>query len=343
MSLLKAAIIGGGHIADQNHIPALKQLADLVEIVAVCGRDLNKTRVIAEQHKIPGAFDNVETMFKTSKLDLVINCTPNNLHYEYTMQALKNGCHVLCEKPPAMTAAQAREMADLAKASGKVLAYNFQRRQTPEYLLLKKCQHEGQLGKVYHIKANYLRRRGIPGWGNFTNKTIQGGGALIDLGVHVLDLALGMLDYQMPDQIVGNIYDFIGKTGGKGLKGQWDPVKFDVDDACFAYLTFPNNASITLSCSFALNQKEEEIVNLEVFGSKAGAILKPFSLHTEVAGELADINFPHLEQTDAQLKNTTAFIDAVLGKESNICSAEEGAVLQDIVEKIYQSAVKSKQ
>ena len=337
MSLLKAAIIGGGHIADQNHIPALKQLPDNVQIIAVCGRDINKAKALAEKHNIPHAFDNTEDLYKTCGPDLIINCTPNNLHYQYTIQALKNDCHVFCEKPPAMTAAEAREMAELAKEKGKVLAYNFQRRQTSEYLLLKKYFQQGQLGEVYHIKANYLRRRGIPGWGNFTNKTIQGGGALIDLGVHILDLALGLMEYQAPEKIVANIHDFIGRTGGKGLKGQWDPEKFDVEDACFAYLTFPGNKSIALSCSFALNQKEEEIINLEVFGSKAGVNLKPFSIQTEVAGELADINFPHLEDVDTQLKNTEAFIHAVLGKESNIATAKEGAILQEIIEKIYLS------
>jgi len=338
MALLKAAIIGGGHIADQNHIPALKKLADHVQIIAICGRDIIKAKALAEKYDIPQAFDNTEDLYKICDLDLVINCTPNNLHYEYTMQALKNGCHVFCEKPPAMTAAEAHEMDALAKEKGKVLAYNFQRRQTSEYLLLKKYFQQGNLGEVYHIKANYLRRRGIPGWGNFTNKTIQGGGALIDLGVHILDLALGIIGYQAPEKIVANIHDFIGRTGGKGLKGQWDPEKFDVEDACFAHLTFPGNKSIALSCSFALNQKEEEIINLEVFGSKAGANLKPFSIQTEIAGELADITFPHLADLDTQLKNTEAFIHAVLGKESNIATAEEGAILQEIIEKIYLSA-----
>lgn len=340
MSLLKAAIIGGGHIADDNHIPALKKLADQVKVIAVCGRDLGKARALADKHAIEYAFDNTETLYQSCQPDIIVNCTPNNLHYNYTMQALKNGCHVFCEKPPAMTAAEAREMADLAKEKGKILAYNFQRRQSSEYLLLRKCFEEGQLGEVYHIKANYLRRRGIPGWGNFTNKTIQGGGALIDLGVHILDLALGIMDYQTPDKIVANIHDFIGKTGGKGLKGSWDASKFDVEDGCFAYLSFPGNKSISLSCSFALNQKEEEIINLEVFGSKAGAVLNPFSLHTEIAGELADVKFPFLEETDTQLKNTTAFIDAILGKKSNISTAGQGAVLQEIIEKIYQNAAK---
>ena len=340
MPLFKAAIIGGGHIADQNHIPALKALNDQIEVIAICSRDINKARALADKHAIPYAFDNAGEMFnQEEKLNLIINCTANNLHYPYTMQALENGCHVFCEKPPAMNAREAREMADLAKKNGLVLAYNFQRRQSAEYSLLKKYLYEGQFGEVYHVKANFVRRKGIPGWGNFTSKTVQGGGALIDLGVHVLDLALGMMDYQIPDRIVANIYDFIGKTGGNGLKGVWDPNKFDVEDGCFAYLSFPNNASIMLSSTFALNMQAAETVNLEIFGNKAGATLYPLSIHTEIAGELADIHFPHLTEVDNQLQNTTAFIDLCLGRQSNICDAEQGAVLQDIIEKIYQSAV----
>jgi len=339
MPIFKAAIIGGGHIADQNHIPALKALHDQVEVVAICSRDLSKARALADKHNVPLAFDNAGEMFNQEvKPNVVINCTANYLHYPFTMQALENGCHVLCEKPPAMSAREAKEMADLAKKKGLTLAFNFQRRQSPEYLLLKKYLKSGQFGEIYHIKANYQRRRGIPGWGNFTNKTIQGGGALIDLGVHILDLALGLLDYQKPDRIVANTYDFIGKTGGKGLKGQWDPTRFEVEDACFANMSFPNNASIMLSTSFALNMQEEETVNLEIFGSKAGAKLNPLSIFTEVEGELANISFPHLTATNIQLQNTIAFINACLGKESNICNANEGAVLQEIIEKIYMSA-----
>ena len=337
--LYQAAIIGGGHIAEQNHIPALKQLADRVEVIAICSRDIVKARALADKHGIPFAYDNTGEMFnQEQKPNLIVNCTANNLHYPFTMQALENDCHVFCEKPPAMNAKQAREMADLAAKKGRVLAYNFQRRQSPEYLMLKKCLENGTLGEVYHIKANFLRRRGIPGWGNFTNKTIQGGGALIDLGVHILDLALGLMNYQSPSRVLGNIYDSIGKTGGKGLKGQWDPAKFDVEDACFAYLSFENNSSVMLSSSFALNRKEEETINLEVFGTKAGATLHPLEIYTEVAENLANIHFSHLTATDNQLQNTIAFLDACDGKPTNICTAEQGAILQEIVERIYQSA-----
>ncbi len=339
MSLLKAAIIGGGHIADQNHIPALKNLSDRVEIVSICSRVKEKARALADQHQIPFAYDNADEMYAgEGRPDFVVICTANYLHYPFGMQALENDCHVFCEKPPALTASEAAQMADLAKSKGKILAYNLQLRQTPEFGFIRQAREEGTLGQIYHINARYLRRRGIPGWGNFTNKSIQGGGALMDLGVHILDLALDMLDYQMPDRVVANTYDYIGKAGGKGLMGEWNADSFEVEDACFAHLSFPNNASITLSASFALNMEAEKDVNLEVFGSKGGAMYKPLGLFTEMGGEMANTHFPHLAETDIQLKNTTAFLDAIEGKPTNICNAQQGAILQEIVSKIYRSA-----
>ena len=337
MTLLRAAIIGGGNIADNNHIPALKQLADQVEIVAVCGRDAGKARALADKHDIPDAFDNTPDMYRQCALDLVIICTPNNLHYPQTMEALGQNCHVFCEKPPAISAQNARDMATLAAQKGLTLAYNFQLRQTSEWALFMRCQADGLLGDIYHIKAHFLRRRGIPGWGYFTNKAMQGGGALMDLGVHVLDLALCALGYPTPGQVLGNTYDFIGKAGGKGLMGNWNPRTFEVEDAATAYLSFPNKASIMLSASFALNTQADKDRNLELFGSKGGVKLFPFTLHTEVAGELADIQFPYLEDVDIQVKNTAAFLDACQGKPSTVCTAEQGAILQEIVERIYGS------
>lgn len=340
MPLRKVAIIGGGNIADNNHIPALKQLADRVEIVAVCGRDLGKARTLADKHGIAHAFDNTRSLYEQCAPDVVVICTPNNLHFTQTMEALAHHCHVFCEKPPAISAQQARDMANLAAQKGLTLAYNFQLRQTSEWKLLMRCQADGLLGDIYHIKAHFLRRRGIPGWGYFTNKTMQGGGALMDLGVHVLDLALYALGHPTPDQVLGNTFDRIGKAGGKGLMGDWNPNTFEVEDAVTAYLSFPNNVSIMLSASFALNTQADKDRNLELFGSKGGVKLFPFSLHTEVAGELADIQFPFLEETDIQLKNTMAFLDACDGKPSTVCTAEQGASLQEIVERIYQSAEK---
>lgn len=338
MSIFRAAIIGGGNIADKNHIPALKQLSDQAEIVAVCSREQTKARALADKYGIPHAFANTADLYRECEPDLVIVCTPNYLHYPQTIEALAHNCHVFCEKPPALTAQDAQKMADLAIQKGLVLAYNFQLRQTSEWSLLMRCQQDGLLGDIYHIKAHFLRRRGIPGWGYFTNKSMQGGGALMDLGVHVLDLALCALGYPSPEHVLGNTYDMIGKTGGKGLMGNWHPETFEVEDTAMAYLSFPNKASIMLSSSFALNTQADKDRNLEVFGTKGGVKLFPFSLHTELAGELADIQFPYLEDVDIQLKNTVAFLDACQGKPSNVCTGAQGAILQSVVDQIYQSA-----
>ena len=333
----RAVIIGGGNIADKNHIPALKSLPERVDVVAVCSRDQTKARTLADQHDIPYAFADAAGMYRQCRPNVVVICTPNKLHYPYAMQALENGCHVLCEKPPTITAQEARELASLSAQKGLTVAYNLQLRQTPEWELLLRCKAEERLGHIYHIKANFLRRRGIPGWGYFTNKDMQGGGALMDLGVHVLDLALLAMDYELPDRVVGNTYDFIGKAGGRGLKGTWNPTTFEVEDACMAYLSFPNKASIMLSASFALNTQADVDRNLEIFGSRGGVRLFPFTLYTELAGELADIQFPYLDEVDIQLKNTAAFLDACEGKPSHVCTAEQGARLMTVVEQIYSS------
>lgn len=334
----RAAIIGGGRIADNNHIPALKALAGRVDVVAVCSRDLTKARDLADRHAIPHAFSDAAAMYAAAAPNLVVICTPNKLHYPFALQALEHGCHVFCEKPPTLTAREARHLADVAAGKGLMLGYNLQLRQTAEWQLFSRCKAEGRLGELYHIKANFLRRRGIPGWGYFTDKEMQGGGALMDLGVHVLDLALLAFDYELPAQILGNTYDVIGKAGGKGLMGSWDPATFGVEDACMAYLSFADKSSIILSASFALNQQADIDRNLELFGSKGGVRLFPFVLHTELAGELADVHFPYLPDTDIQLKNTEAFVDACDGKASNVCTAEQGARLMQVVEQIYGQA-----
>ncbi|PWJ57652.1 putative dehydrogenase [Dyadobacter jejuensis] len=334
----RVALIGAGHIAKQNHLPALRALADRAEVVAICGREATRTHHFAQEQNIPAAFTSLESMLADAQPDILVNCTANNLHYPFTMEALKKGCHVFCEKPPAIWAKEAQEMADLATHQGVFLGYNFQRRQSAAYRLLQKQIVEGTFGEIYHIKADYLRRSGIPGWGNFTNKTIQGGGALIDLGVHLLDLALGLIGYEPPKAVLANTYDHIGKRGGKGLRGSWDGSHFEVEDACFAHINFPSRASVTLSSSFALHRKEAETVQLQIFGTKAGATLYPLEIFTESAGEHMNLQFPHLTEPDHQLENTRAFLDACEGLPSNICNGQQGALLQSILEKIYASA-----
>src|SRR5215211_897426 len=261
MAVLKVGIIGAGNIAQKSHIPAFKNYKHPVELVSLFGRDLIRLEQVSKQFGIPKIYTSLDAMLLENELDVVSVCTPNNLHFDHVIKALEAGCHVLCEKPPALSYAEAKIMAARAKERGRFLAYNLHRRYLKETAIVKNYIDSGAFGQVYHIKASFVRRRGIPGWGSFTNKEIQGGGALMDIGIHVLDLALYLLGYPEVKAVLGSTYDHIGKTGGIGLMGQWNPDTFTVEDACFAHIRLKNGCSITLETAFALNVEQNRNVN----------------------------------------------------------------------------------
>src|SRR5215203_436482 len=336
--MIRVGIIGSGNVAQTQHIPAYRAYKQPVEIVAIAGRDEERTRKVADQFQIQDVYNDVPQMFLNHKLDIVSVCSPNNLHYAHVMQSLNANCHVLCEKPPAINYEQAKEMMLKAKEANRILSYNLCYRQLKEVEILKELIENGEFGKVYHIKASFLRRRGIPGWGQFTNKEIQGGGALMDIGIHVLDLALFLLNYSTVKSVLGNTYDHIGKIGGFGLMGEWNPETFSVEDSCFAQISFKDNCSVSLETSFALNMEPTKIFNLEIYGSKMGAQLQPLKLFTANDKELIDIDHSVHEQLNYQEKNIHCFLDGCFGEKNTVCTSEEGVKLQALIESIYKSA-----
>src|SRR5215203_1883849 len=336
--MIRVGIIGSGNVAQTQHIPAYRAYKQPVEIVAIAGRDEERTRKVADQFQIQDVYNDVPQMFLNHKLDIVSVCSPNNLHYTHVMQSLNANCHVLCEKPPAINYEQAKEMMLKAKEANRILSYNLCYRQLKEVEILKELIENGEFGKVYHIKASFLRRRGIPGWGQFTNKEIQGGGALMDIGIHVLDLALFLLGYPDAKNVLASMYDHIGKNGGTGLMGQWDKNSFTVEDACFAHIGLANGCSITIETAFALNVEDEKNINLHIYGSKMGAVLQPLKLFTEQKNELVNIDFPFLAEVNTHYENVHRFLDTCLGEPSVVCTGDEGAALQKIIECIYASA-----
>lgn len=333
----KAAVIGTGNIAQKNHLPFYKASSD-VDLVALCGRNAERTKAVATTFGVQNFFTDVEAMLQSSKPNVVSVCSPNNLHFSQVMQCLDAGCHVLCEKPPAVSYEQAKAMRTKAEEKGLVLAYNFQQRQMAEVALAKDYITQNFFGKIYHVNATFIRRRGIPGWGSFTNKEVQGGGALIDIGVHVLDMALHLLDYPTLQAALGNVYNHIGTVGGKGEFGEWDGDKFTVEDACFAHLQLADSCSITLATAFALHTEQERNFSIEIFGEKGGAVFPPLKLFSDDNGEAVNTVCTYEPEASPQEKNMAAFLAACEGRPSNICTAEEGAQLQSVVEAIYYSA-----
>jgi len=341
MDKLKIGIIGAGQVADTAHIPAYLCRRDLVEVAAICDTNEGNAALLAAKYGIPKVYASHADMLKNENLDAVSVCTGNRWHSSLTIDSLAAGYHVLCEKPPALNGAQAKEMSLAAAKAGKILTYNFQYRFSPQTHMMRELIVAGRLGEVYACRVRALRRRGIPGWGNFTNKNVQGGGVLIDLGIHFLDLALHLLGYPKIRYVCASAFDFIGKRPGIGLMGNWDHKAFNVEDGLFGYLQLENGSVIHIETAFALNMKEEKIMNVLLYGDKAGGSVFPPELYGEDGGNLSDITFPFvksLDPADDRRRSVLHFIDCCIGKAEPVVTAQEGVMLQNIIDALYLSA-----
>ncbi|MFD2612435.1 Gfo/Idh/MocA family protein [Paenibacillus gansuensis] len=338
MKKLRVGIIGTGQVAQVAHIPGYLKRKDEVEIVAVSNRSRDKAEEVAAQYGVPNVYDSYEEMLRECELDAVSVCTPNKFHAAAAIAALQAGCHVFCEKPPALTVEEAAEMAAAARSAGKILTYNLHFRQSAEVRALKKFVDGGELGEVYHAKVQALRRRGIPGWGIFTNKEIQGGGPLIDIGIHMLDSALYLMDFPEPASVYAVTHQRLGNRPGVGLMGSWNPDLFTVEDLAAGMIRFKNGASLVLESSFALNMKERTVMNVHLYGEAGGLTLFPPTIYQEKHGSLIDTVIPFLDEEDKQEKSISHFIDCCLHGNKPLITAEQGIILQKIINGLYRSA-----
>ncbi|MDF2788153.1 MAG: Gfo/Idh/MocA family oxidoreductase [Neobacillus sp.] len=339
---LKVGIIGTGGIAMGAHIPAYLKCSDTVEIVAVCDVNLALAKICADQFSIPYAFESYENMFDEVELDAVSICTPNKFHCDATLKALEAGCHVLCEKPPAMSYEEALRMAAAAKSAGKILTYGFHYRYTPEVEALKRFVDANELGDIYTVKVTAMRRRGIPGWGVFTNKELQGGGPLIDIGVHMLDTALYLMGYPEGETVLASTYQKLGNKPGVGLNGPWDWENFSIEDLAVGMIKFKNGASLLLETAFAAHIEEDDIMQVTLLGDQGGAKVFPLKIYQEKHDTLVDLTPVYLQGKKPRDKEIEAFVNGCLGGVHPSSNPAQGAILQQLVQAIYQSAGENK-
>lgn len=337
MKKLRTAIIGSGQIAQVTHIPNYQSM-EYAKIVGVCDTSLDTARTAANKFEIENYYDSHKKMLEDLKPDAVIICVPNKFHCPITLDALEAGCHVFCEKPPSITVKEAEQMAAKAESTRKILSYGFHFRASEHVAFLKDRIGKGKMGEIYHTEVKWHRRRGIPGWGCFTNKDIQGGGPLIDIGAHMLDCALYLMDYPKISYVCASSSDRIGKTSKVGLMGEWNPKHFTVEDGIFGYIQFANGTSLDLQASFAINQGEKDIRSVKLFGSKEGADLFPLKIYGEEEGQLVNLEFPFLEMRDWHMDLDTNFVNACLGKEELLVTARQGAYIQKLICGLYESA-----
>ena len=292
---LRVGVIGLG-FAGTTHLDAFTSLPGAT-VVALAGKEEARLAELGESRGVPNLYADWEDLVARDDLDIISIGVPNDLHHPIAMAALTSGKHVFCEKPLAVTAALAEEMVDAAKTNDRVLevAYNHRRRADVQYL--RRYLDDSPIGTVYHARASWLRRTGIPGLGSwFTNKAMAGGGPLIDLGSHVLDIALFLLDEPTVTSVSAVAYNHLGSAGrggrsaGVSVQGGLSP--FEVEDFASALLRLDNGSSLQLEASWASYSKAYEDIEVELLGSVGGARLAiadyatsgTVTLYTDVAG-----------------------------------------------------------
>lgn len=347
---LKIGIIGCGGIANGKHMPALSKL-DMVQMTAFCDIIREKAQNAAEKYGTKDAkvYTDYRELLKDKTIDAVHVCTPNRSHSFITVDALHTGKHVMCEKPMAKTSEDAVKMLEAAKETGKKLTIGYQNRFRPDSQYLHKACEEGQLGEIYFAKAHAIRRRAVPTWGVFLNEEEQGGGPLIDIGTHALDLTLWMMNNYKPKYVVGNTYHKLStKKNAANAWGPWDPKKFTVEDSAFGFVTMQNGATIILESSWALNSLDVKEAKTTLCGTEGGADMENgLRINGEKFGKLyvtnvdmssGGVDFFSGTSQKAEDLEAGLWIQSIINDTEPVVKPQEALVVTQILEAIYESS-----
>ena len=312
------------------------------EVAAIADVDEKRLNAQKEELGVPAGYASGEEMIEKENLDIVSVCTPNKFHKPLTMAALKAGCHVLCEKPMAMSAAEGREMVAAAEEAGRRLMINFSYRFTEQSFALKKQVDKGILGDVYFARTMWHRRRGLPGFGGwFGQKALSGGGPLIDLGVHRIDLALWLMGYPTPVWVMGSAYNHLGTRIARE-KGK----VFDVEDLAAALIKFDNGATLIAEASWAANIAEKELMETRLYGTEAGLVQRnvneTYEFEAEIYLEKDDCRYdmklhPPVPAAERPMHH---FVNCIVNDTPHMATGEEGVIVMEILDSIYESAAK---
>lgn len=348
-STLRVGVIGLGW-AGETHLQSYLNLPN-VEVLAIADPNDARRQQVATKYNIAADYADFNDLINRDDIDVISIATPNYLHAPAAIGALSTGKHVLCEKPLASNATDAQAMVKAAVDNNRVLNVAFNHRQRPDVQLLKAYMNEGNLGNIYHAKAFWMRRSGIPGLGGwFTNRDTAGGGPLIDLGVHVLDMALFLMDEPEVISVSAATYSELGK---RGLGGRGDTVSldnFNVEDLATAFIRFANGSTLLLEASWAVYGRQSDDFGVKLYGTNGGADIdtsihnNTLTIFTDTAGVPAELR-PRVPQASVGGHQVVVnkFIDAIRGGNWSSHTGKDGLLRSQIIEACYQSALEGRE
>lgn len=364
MSKIKVGVIGCGGIANQKHFPALKNNADLNEIVAFCDNQVERAEKACKEFGAEGArvYADYHDLLADPEVEVVHICTPNVAHSEIAIAAFAAKKHVYCEKPMSHSTVEAEKMVAAWKESGMQFTVGYQNRFRPEVQNLHAACEAGDLGDIYYGKAHAVRRRGVPTWGVFMDKEQQGGGPLIDIGTHALDITLWCMNNYDIDSVSGSVFYKLGgiqqATEGN-LFGPWNPETYEVEDSAMGFIKMKNGATINLEASWALNMLESREASTTLCGTAAGA-----EIHSGMSYSNNELiynrgrNGQLMEETISPVGGVAYFgggggeegtidcrqwLEAVKNGTEPLVKPEEALAVTKVLDAIYQSAKENKE
>lgn len=340
MKKLRLGIIGAGW-PGQMHAKAAHGL-EIATLAAIAELDDERREAFEKEYSRARSYGDYNELLHDEKIDAVIICLPNFLHFPASLAALEAGKHVLCEKPPTLNAAEMKVLHETASQRGLLYYFSRQFRFTPEMRLAKALVDEGRLGQVYHATATFVRSRGIPSWGGgwFTDKKRSGGGALIDIGIHALDAVWYLMGTPKPVAVSAQVF--------RNFAHLVDVPVFDVEDSAYGFIRFDNGAVVQLETSWAGNLTDDipprqyfgrESNNSILYGTKGSIRLKPFALFEDRGGELVKVELEAKPNEaggfELQLQN---FVEAARGEAKPINDADQAVALMEMIDGIYASS-----
>jgi predicted dehydrogenase len=327
---VRIGVIGVG-IGNLHMQSMMKLPLGQVEIAAICDADKARAEERATEYGVTKVFTDHKEMMKDDGLDAVMVCVPNFLHSEMTLDAFAAGKHVYCEKPMAMNAVDAEQMVEAGNKAGKILMMGFNNRFRGDSQLLKSFIKSGELGDIYYGKTGWIRRDGIPGLGGwFTTKDKAGGGPLIDLGVHVLDLTLWLMGNPKPVSVMGSAYAKFGPQAAKEQGGT-----YDVEDLAAGLIKLDNGATLFLEASWA-SHIAQDVIYTNLVGTAGGADLDPLRIYKKIHGVTTDLK-PQFHPADGHQMAVKHFVDCLREGKQPMATGQHGLDIMRILDSIYKS------
>lgn len=344
MTKLRVGVIGAGSIS-QFHLEGYKQNSN-VEIVAICDLNEQRAQEKAEKYGAKEVYTDYKELLSNPDIDAVSICTWNNSHAMISIDAINAGKHVLVEKPLCRTVEEALAVQEAVRNSNKTLQIGYVRRHGMNTKVLKKFIDAGDLGEIYYAKASCLRRLGNPG-GWFSDVERSGGGPLIDLGVHVIDLCWYLMGKPKVKSVSGNAYKKLGNRKNIENYSFYQAADYDaelntVEDMANAIVRFENGASLVVDVSFSLHAKEDEL-SMKLYGDKGGAEVEPKlhiigEKHNTILNMAPQMDHLSFEFEKGFYSEVEHFVNCASNNVESICPVEDGVEMMKILCGIYESS-----